>query len=358
MDIDINLILSIISGLVAIGGIVLKYQAANSRTQYMLTVSRAFHKVVEQLSSEKESDQLAGSVLLRRFFDTNSELGTGLPFANDAINVISALLRSKELELDDRKVLRKTLADSLAYAPSLKYVDLQQTNLREAFFGKVVRGSYAQKVVLEKRYTVKNFFSYFSKREEVNVSKVHNSKVEKRKEGKSKVFVCMVDKRTCKRNELNRDKLNERCVYRRLMDKSYKRQAVNLENADFFEANLSGANFEYAKMKNAILYETVCEKTVFKNADLRNANFMNAKLQRANFKVAVLRNANFTGAKLQNANFTDADLRNANFTDAELEGAIWNDADTEGAIFDNPPPNFLSSLLRDNTENPIICVRK
>jgi len=245
IEIDWSVIGTLITALVTIGGFTLKYQETNSRFQYLLEVSNGFHKVVSQLSSESESERLAGSILLRRFFDTDTELGSGVPFADDAINVISALLRSSEL--NDRPDMRKTLADSLAYAPSLKHADLQRTNLQDAFFGKVVRGSYSRKVAADNQRTWKRiFFSCFNLQEEKEV------------------------------------------VYH---------QAVNLEDADFFRADVSGANFAHAKMKNAVFYQTRCAGTVFRNTDLSGVNFRSADLQGARFKNATLAGADFTDAR-------------------------------------------------------------
>src|SRR6185437_6689317 len=79
----------------------------------------------------KEVDRLAGAVLLRRFFDPLTEYGlTHLPYADESINVIAAILRTEKTG-----VVQKLLADGLAHAPSLEGADLQGANLENAYLG-------------------------------------------------------------------------------------------------------------------------------------------------------------------------------------------------------------------------------
>ena len=45
------------------------------KRDYLTTVGAAFSAIVDALSDEKLTKQLAAAILLRRFFDRNTELG-------------------------------------------------------------------------------------------------------------------------------------------------------------------------------------------------------------------------------------------------------------------------------------------
>lgn len=95
-------------------------------------VGAAFKDVVEALASDNTTQQMAGAILLRRFFDNNSEQGAGhTPYANEAVAVIAGLLRESPTGQ-----IQKVLADGLRYAPSLVQADLQGCNLARAYFGR------------------------------------------------------------------------------------------------------------------------------------------------------------------------------------------------------------------------------
>lgn len=122
---------AVVGALVAIFGI-LGYQ---NRRAKLSTIRSVFNDVVGGLASDDNERQLAGAVLLRRFFDRSSELGIRdllgrrrTPYSNEAVSVIAAVLRG--LESGD---LQKVLADGLAYAPTLERADLQRTNLQGAY---------------------------------------------------------------------------------------------------------------------------------------------------------------------------------------------------------------------------------
>jgi hypothetical protein len=124
-----------LTALAAILG-VLKYFQYRTRRDKIALVGQAFESMVDSLASEVEVERLAGAILLRRFFDPKSELGiAGTPYADDAVRVIAAILRSQETGN-----FQKLLADGLAYAPSLAGADLQRTNLQNAYLG-ALKGS-------------------------------------------------------------------------------------------------------------------------------------------------------------------------------------------------------------------------
>jgi uncharacterized protein YjbI with pentapeptide repeats len=92
---------------------------------------KSLETVVASLASANEVDRLAGAILLRKFFDSKSEVSTkGTPYAADAITVVAAILRSQPTGN-----FQKLLADGLAFAPSLQGADLQKTNLQNAYLG-------------------------------------------------------------------------------------------------------------------------------------------------------------------------------------------------------------------------------
>jgi uncharacterized protein YjbI with pentapeptide repeats len=94
-------------------------------------VGQAFSSTVDALASNDSARQLAGAILLRRFFDRRTEQGQkDAPYEQEAVAVIAALLR------DIRPGnLQKLLADGLAYAQSLEHADLQRCNLHGAYLG-------------------------------------------------------------------------------------------------------------------------------------------------------------------------------------------------------------------------------
>lgn len=107
------------------------------RRDKLASVRQDFEKVVKALASDKEVDRLAAAILLRRFFDPTTEAGAGnAPFAAETIDVIAAILRTQ-----DSGSFQKVLADGLRYAPSLRWADLQRTNLRNAYLGSRKRQS-------------------------------------------------------------------------------------------------------------------------------------------------------------------------------------------------------------------------
>ncbi|MFF1450129.1 pentapeptide repeat-containing protein [Streptomyces sp. NPDC058274] len=107
---------------------VLNFQRKRDRSA---SVGTAFRDVVESLASDNKTQQMAAAILMRRFFDNNSEQGAGrTPYANEAVAVIAGLLRES-----DTGQIQKVLADGLRYAPSLSQADLQGCNLARAYLG-------------------------------------------------------------------------------------------------------------------------------------------------------------------------------------------------------------------------------
>jgi uncharacterized protein YjbI with pentapeptide repeats len=130
---------------------------------------------------------------------------------------------------------------------------------------------------------------------------------------------------------------------------------VNIREADFAAANLSGANLVDAQAENASfmgadLRGAVLHRFQAPRANLLHANLSAVQAEQACFKEANLTKANLAGAMLEGAVFEDADLRWANFQGANLKStSFWeaklNQTDFSGA---NLERSFLRGLrLRD-----------
>lgn len=187
-------------------------------------IGSAFSETVAGLSSANIEVRMSSAILLRRFLDENTEFGVGnAPFAKDAVNVISAVLKTLK-----SSELQKVLADSLRFAPRdcLVNGDFQRANLSKAYLGEV---------------------------------------------------------------------------------------GISFENADFYQANLSGASFKGACIKNGKFCEAKLVGTVFTNASMALSNFSSATCQQVSFKNADLRNSVFDGATLRDVDFTGALLDGASF---------------------------------------------
>jgi uncharacterized protein YjbI with pentapeptide repeats len=117
-----------------LGGAVLgifKYFNYRSHKDRMDAVGTRFTSVVDALGSKDEVKRRAAAIMLRRFFDPSTEFGVaGTPYANEAVNVIAAILREER-----SGSFQKLLADGLWFARSLRHADLQKTNLQNAFLG-------------------------------------------------------------------------------------------------------------------------------------------------------------------------------------------------------------------------------
>ncbi len=110
---------------------IFKYFHYKSNRDKKAEVGASFGAVVEALSSDNPTRRAAAAVLLRRFFDPKTEQGSaGLPYEDEAIEVIAGLLREEQPER-----LRKALADGLRFASHIRGADLQSCNLQNAYLG-------------------------------------------------------------------------------------------------------------------------------------------------------------------------------------------------------------------------------
>jgi ABC-type nickel/cobalt efflux system permease component RcnA len=89
---------------------IFRYFTYRTRRDRISLVGQAFNSTVEGLSSDADAKKLAAAILLRRFFDKETEQGAvGKPYEREAIAVIAALLRNTPAG-----ELQKLLADGLA----------------------------------------------------------------------------------------------------------------------------------------------------------------------------------------------------------------------------------------------------
>ena len=121
--------------------------------------------------------------------------------------------------------------------------------------------------------------------------------------------------------------------------------AINMEKADFFQANLSGASFRNAKLSGAKFYEALLLKTVFKKADLQNANFSFATLQDTDFRGANLRGAKFDDAVIRNVDFSNADITDASFKNTTGVGIKGINSDIQNQFVNNPTCSTLKVFI-------------
>ena len=162
-------------------------------------------------------------------------------------------------------VYQKTLADGLAYAQDLSLVDLQRTNLQNAYFGQK-KEEEKEKVIRTKiGLAWQQFCQVFVNKWETIVRLVEIPEEE-----------IPVEQEDVKINS-----------------KTYHK--IRIHQTDFFLADLSYALFEYVDGDAYFTSAILCH-TRFKVCDLRNADFGKADLSNVFFKKVKLKGANFSGA--------------------------------------------------------------
>jgi uncharacterized protein YjbI with pentapeptide repeats len=108
--------------------------------------------------------------------------------------------------------------------------------------------------------------------------------------------------------------------------------------ARFTGGDLRGAKFGRADMSAHMTNQSMgLMRSEMGSVNLEGADFSNANLGHALLTFANLKNVNFTGADLRDADLTGADATGADFTGADLREAILDDAKLDGAKgFDKP----------------------
>ena len=108
--------------------------------------------------------------------------------------------------------------------------------------------------------------------------------------------------------------------------------------AELSDANLNGANFFRAQLRQAEMIGVLASRADFFMADLQQAKLRGAELSRADFRSANLRGADLhaadlSGARLVGADLTGADLSAAQLLRANLSEAILVDCNLDQAQF-------------------------
>jgi uncharacterized protein YjbI with pentapeptide repeats/curved DNA-binding protein CbpA len=106
---------------------------------------------------------------------------------------------------------------------------------------------------------------------------------------------------------------------------------ADLSEANLWRANLSGANLTGAILKMANLIKANLSGANLSGANLSEADFSGANLWWANLRWANLSEANFSGAEPMWANLGGANLKGANLVDAKLRQADLSEANLSGA---------------------------
>lgn len=266
-----NTALQWITLLAALGAAVLgifKYFNYRTHADRVASVGQTFNATVDALAAKDQTKQLAAAILLRRFFDPETEQGeAGTPYEQEAVAVIAALLRGAE-----PSVFQKLLADGLAYASTLRGADLQDCNLTSAFLG------------------------------------------ERRSDDPD-------DSQDTRRRSAGRPSAKRERI----------RRPVDLTDADLFGARLAHVHLRGVTARRTVFYRAILHGAVFKDADLTKADFRDADLTDARFDGANLTGARFAGADLARARFVGACLAGAGFINAtnvppEVAALLGNDA--------------------------------
>lgn len=137
LKIGVPVLLAVFGGL----GTLLTFLGFKSSTAKKEDASKSFNNIVDELASAEIKTNIAAAIKIRRFFAADVKKHSA-HLCKEAINVISSLLR-----VLSTGVLQKTLADGLAYAEDLSLVDLQRTNLQNAYIGYKKERKHGQDLV-------------------------------------------------------------------------------------------------------------------------------------------------------------------------------------------------------------------
>lgn len=130
---------AVVGGLVAAVLGLFKYFNYRTKRDRLAEVGASFALTVDALASDNGTSRMAGAVLLRRFFDGQTEQGAvGRPYIKEAIEVMAGMLRDEQSPR-----VQKVLADGLRYARDLKDADLQNCDLRNGYIGKKTGDEWA-----------------------------------------------------------------------------------------------------------------------------------------------------------------------------------------------------------------------
>ncbi len=103
------------------------------------------------------------------------------------------------------------------------------------------------------------------------------------------------------------------------------------DRSDLHQADLTGADFTHASLREVNLIEAKADKAIFRGADLWRAQFIPSASPGRPVLPARLRGADLRGANLAQANLMGAELEGALFEGADLRGAQMDPEDAAEA---------------------------
>jgi hypothetical protein len=106
-------------------------------------------------------------------------------------------------------------------------------------------------------------------------------------------------------------------------------QNADFKNADLYFATLTGAQLKGADFSNALLH-----KASLAGADCTGANFAGALLTEADLSDATLNDASLIGCDLTSASLSGADLQGADLRNANAESAGFWGSNLNGTLFE------------------------
>nr|WP_275695511.1 pentapeptide repeat-containing protein [Fredinandcohnia sp. SECRCQ15] len=138
---------------------------------------------------------------------------------------------------------------------------------------------------------------------------------------------------------------------------------LQLQQKQFNQMDFSYADFNGSNLEGALLKQSVCIGTSFVDCQLSNVDFSYAAIQDADFRNANLVGANFTHAQGKTmrlsdgevacylgTDFRNANLENARFEFAQITGAHFTGANLKGATFfkrDQEKYQFSPDQMKD-----------
>ena len=128
---------------------------------------------------------------------------------------------------------------------------------------------------------------------------------------------------------------------------------ANLSNADLKKTNFSGTNLSNADLSNAVLCEANLGGAHLEKANLTEVDLSGTNLSNAHLDEAVLIGANLNNAKLFDAIFTKAYLTGATLQEAYLTGATLQKANLSGANLSNA---HLGPVLQEANLRSVVQV--
>ena len=128
------------------------------------------------------------------------------------------------------------------------------------------------------------------------------------------------------------------------------------QGAYFSVAQCQGAKFSTAQCQGAGFNHAKCQGTDFRFAECQEANFNEAQCQGAIFNQAQCQGAGFYHAQCQGADFSVAQCQGADFSDAQFQGADFDETQCQGAYAGDSPTEFkVSYRQRNRAKNHAIC---